>query len=334
MKKSVVIPAAALLCSISACSRPNPNYNPGETFATFGGTHGDDPTTGGDEEGVDETAEDTPEPPMYGLYWCTRAYEASYTPADDPVGAEPVAHDDGTAPEGCQCVQHDTDVELWLFANLVDDEVVIDQADVEAELGAGSDLANAILQLRNDIYNDTRATCTGLVPGDALDSTCLDADLFDADPATPEFEPTGIYRDNRMGESDCLPPPVAIGVECEFDDYVTQIERRDGNFTVPSQLVDGYLDNPNCLMIEGWAARVDEDGIAKLHGIQAGDALHRLGLRNGDIPLWVNAGDDKHPLATVTGAMDAVAAFANETDLVLEVERGGTEVQLGYHIER
>ena len=167
----------------------------------------------------------------------------------------------------------------------------------------------------------------------AVDDSCQDPLLFDGDPNTPEFEPTPVYRGNRLGELNCPPPPVGAAPACDFDDYVSQISSRGNSYAVPEGLVQGYVDEPHCLIVEGWAARLTAGGIFKLDGIQPDDALHRLGLRNGDIPMWIGQGGQKHSLATAAGAMAAVSILADASDLELAVNRDGNSVQLRYHIE-
>lgn len=296
------------------------------TSGTDGGEAGAPPMT---SAGADETGDSEPSLDVggglvsYGEWWCVRAEGATY------AGNQPVVYEDLTAAEGCQCVAYNTEVHAWILDHEVDSEVSIDQPAIEAELGQGAPLVDALLELRTEIYSQAANECISLSPP-LLANTCAEPQIFDIDPSTEQLDPRPIYRGNRDGEVECVPWE-GIAPGCPFVQLQTSIHLSNGVYDVPRVLFDGFVGAPACLMQQGWGIGLASNGGFALNGVGRGDALHRLGLRSGDRFVALTSGGVRR-LLDVEGAMSAYSTFRDQSSFTLEIHRGTTPVTLRYRV--
>lgn len=312
------------------CDCPSPFPETG----TDAGGDTNQPTEGSGAS-ADETGpilDVAPNPPEFGEPWCVRTEGAEYTPDpdSDPASDPLIVYPDQTAPEGCACVPYSSSVQDWLELNKVDDRATIDQLALEAQLGIGNPLIADLLALREEIYTAAVTECLDIAPIPNQGTTCADATIFDAVPATPEFEPVPISLGNRFGETECLPPPQGFVPRCSFADDVSRIPINDEFFLLPRHILDGFVDDPHCLLLQGWTIGIDEQGSFLLGGIDPGDMLDTLGLRNGDELLLLESGGQTYDLTDPARAIDAYHVLRREVLFELEISRAGALERLGY----
>jgi len=266
----------------------------------------------------------------YGELWCARAEGATYS--DPPNAALPIDYPDGSAPEGCQCIPFTSPVHDWIEDHEMGGSIVIEQAALEIDLGVANPLVDLLLETRDAIYADAILECVELVPPDATSNTCSDPSRYDVVPATPAFEPREIYRGNRDGEVDCFPVPEGIEPSCSFTAYASGIALSQGVYRVPRAVFQGFVQDPACLMVEGWSITLDASGAFTLAGVTTGSILARLGLRNDDHFVAITAGGDRVSLEDPWSAMHAYASLRTASSFSLELRRGSTTRIHAYRI--
>lgn len=332
-----IIVASVLPLLASGCAEP-------EYILGTSTTGGEFPAqTGTTNEAVDETgsadtmALDVPgdgDLPSFGEWWCVRAEGAEYTPEPDldPINDPPVVHPDGSAPEGCQCVPFNTDVHQWILDNEMGDSVTIEQMALQADPGVGLMLEQELLALRDAVYTNAVETCVDLVPASSTGNTCGDPSLFDVDATTLEFEPRPLYRGNRAGEVECLPPPEGILPSCDFAEHTEDISETEGSYEISGYIVERFLQEPHCLMAQGWRVWLNPSGEPELAGVTPTDMLAELGLENGDRFVSAVAADHRFVFQDPLQVLEAYRALRTETEFALEIEREGLTVVLSYRI--
>ncbi len=302
----------------------------GTTSGTEGGQPPETETVSDGSASADTTAGpalDVGTVPSWGEWWCVRAEGAEYDEDE-----EPIVYEDDTYPEGCQCVPYNTPVHAWILDHEEDDEVVIEQAALEAELGVDDPLVDALLDLRTEVYDAAAQECVD-IGGYLPPNNCLDASLFDVNPGSTAFEPRPLYRGNREDEVECVPDPEGVAPTCSFVSLGSQIQLVSGVYRVPRGLVDGFLGAPSCLMHQGWRVGLASNGVDFIaKGIQTNDVLHRLGLRNNDVFVAITAGGDRITLDNPEGVILAYTSLVGESTFDLEVRRSGTPRLLRYRI--
>ena len=100
----------------------------------------------------------------------------------------------------------------------------------------------------------------------------------------------------------------------------------------PEAPVDGFLDEPTCLMRSGWSIGLSAEGDFELKGVASNDLLDVLGFENGDEFASITAGGDRFMVDTGIGALAALNALQGETEFDVDIVRDGSTVTQSYRI--
>jgi hypothetical protein len=99
----------------------------------------------------------------------------------------------------------------------------------------------------------------------------------------------GMANDAPKSDGSCAFVDGSYVIDC-------QIDGTDHDCTVDGADLDGFFTYPNCIKLEGAQINLAESGPYwyRLDGMQSGEFLYTLGLRNGDRPYEINS----YPLTT------------------------------------
>jgi hypothetical protein len=260
---------------------------------------------------------------MYdGFYWCATMTRVYYT---DPVNGfqDLIDPDTNQRPEGCVCLPENR--HLIMVEEL---EGISPHAVITEDEGA------FYREFRDEVWRAASAKCRDVASEHyaGYETECDNYGIFWSD-FTTEGDPEPIYpidRDPNDDEWDECVVPVMVeeppqGSVCDFVDGDYDIDCDTfgtlHDCTVDEADIEAFFADPGCILVEGAMINLASSGPYwyRLDGINSGEFLYELGLRNGDRPYEING----YPLTSPEEAVEAWVDLRDDSSWELKVKRSG-----------
>jgi membrane-associated protease RseP (regulator of RpoE activity) len=145
-------------------------------------------------------------------------------------------------------------------------------------------------------------------------------------------ETVGAFLKITRGSHHRLQAPradISMG-DCPTPTGITPID--DFSYKVEREAIEGWFDNPNCLMRQARIIpfmRDDQPAGFKLYAIRPNTLYSKLGLRNGDVVLKLNGVE----LTSPDKALEAYQGLKDAKTVAMEILRRGQPKTLKYQME-